>query len=541
MRFDTSHQFSSIKHSFVYTVTLITAGALLIVFLINGLVDTQQKKAQLVSQVGMYADFVAKSLLDTADSLDGQTANAKLEQLVKSDTVENIQVYLIEPDTNQRTFFAGYHSPHALPISLNNKSIKNYQDPIFGSDSLLFCSQVNVKQNQAAFVCIRVSLRTYHDSLYHNLYIKAATLASAIVIAFIIALYLQSKITLPISELANLFKYVAKEKDYSVRAPKQNVEELDSLANSLNIMLDRVEMQLAQQKKAEAEILKLNQSLEDKIYQRTEALKDSNKELMDALAQLHEFQNQLVENQKMASLGDMVAGIAHEVNTPIGLGVTASTLIMDKLNQVEEALNQKKLTESHLVRFLADSKENLDIIYRNLNRSAELVTNFKQLAVSQTHESPQKIQLFIFLKDVLLALKPSTKQHQVDIDCDRDLEVVSKPGILQQILTNLVTNSVIHGFENIESGKITISIEYSNQILHIHYADNGKGISEQLKKKIFDPFVTTKRGKGGSGLGMNLVYNLVTQGLNGKISVESELGKGIQFDIKLPRLNPETD
>ena len=374
------------------------------------------------------------------------------------------------------------------------------------------------------------------------MYINLATLLSSLFISFLLALRFQQQITKPIQILVHLFKQVAHQKDYSVRAPKTSLHELAALSLSFNTMLDRIEANMQKQQKAEKEILKLNQNLEDKVGQRTTALKESNSELMSTLEKLHQYQNQLVENEKMASLGDMVAGIAHEVNTPIGLGVTASTLMMDKLKEIQQLMEidpetkRPQLKPQHLKRFLSESEENLSIIYRNLNRAAELISSFKQVAVDQSSETDRQFVVSQFISEVLLSLRPKLKslKHNIQIECDEDLQVESKPGPLNQILINLIMNSIIHGFEFIEEGIISIKIRTVNDDLCISYKDNGKGISEQLRKRIFDPFVTTKRGEGGSGLGMHLVYNLITQALKGTITVASEEEKGIHFEISLP-------
>jgi signal transduction histidine kinase len=232
----------------------------------------------------------------------------------------------------------------------------------------------------------------------------------------------------------------------------------------------------------------------------------------------------------------MVAGIAHEVNTPIGLGVTASTLLIDRIEKIQEKLANQSLTSKQLEKFLVDGQENLNIIYRNLNRSAELISSFKQVAVDQSSDNSRCFYIAQLINEVLLSLKPKLKNHQhiIHIDCDPELSIESKPGPINQILINLIMNSLIHGFEHTEHGEIVIKVTYANNQLSICYTDNGKGMNEQLRKRIFDPFVTTKRGMGGSGLGMHLVYNLVNQGLDGHISVMSEEEQGIQFDINFP-------
>jgi len=232
----------------------------------------------------------------------------------------------------------------------------------------------------------------------------------------------------------------------------------------------------------------------------------------------------------------MVAGVAHEVNTPIGLGVTASTLMQDKLTDIQKAFDDKQLTSNQLSKFLSESKENLGIIYRNLERAASLIRSFKQVAVDQSNENRRQFNMLQLMNEVLLSLRPNLKktQHQVLVDCDPQLEIDSKPGPINQILINLIMNSLIHAFEHTDHGTISITVKVEQNRCQIRYKDNGSGVPEHIKKRIFDPFVTTKRGEGGSGLGMHLVYNLVTQALNGKISLESSLGEGVDILFDFP-------
>jgi signal transduction histidine kinase len=332
----------------------------------------------------------------------------------------------------------------------------------------------------------------------------------------------------------------SRQRDYSARASGSTIRELDILADAVNVMLFRMQEYMQKQRQAEEQHRKLNASLEDMVSHRTTALKDANQELIRTLEKLHQFQRQIVQNEKMASLGDMVAGVAHEVNTPIGLGVTASTMMLDRLAVIQKDFENKTLKASAMKRFLDESNENLNIIYRNLNRAAELISSFKQVAVDQTSESSRSFCVVQLVNEILLSLQPRLKKlkHNINVDCDPTLSVETKAGPINQILINLIMNSVIHGFETMDEGTIDIRAELvSNNKLKLVYTDNGKGIPPEIRKRIFDPFVTTKRGQGGSGLGMHLVYNLVTQALNGSISITSEEGNGVEFVIIFPVVN----
>ena len=232
----------------------------------------------------------------------------------------------------------------------------------------------------------------------------------------------------------------------------------------------------------------------------------------------------------------MVAGVAHEVNTPIGLGVTASTLLADRLDEIKSAFENKTLKSSQLKKFLHDSSENIAIIYRNLNRAADLISSFKKVAVDQSSEDIRIFDVKELLREVLLTLRPQLNSlpYIINIDCPDDLTVKSKPGPINQILINLIMNSIIHGFEGKDTGHITITVMSLSNQLNILFKDDGVGVDESIKHKVFEPFTTTKRGEGGSGLGMHLVYNLVTQALGGSIVLSSETGQGVSIEINFP-------
>ena len=414
--------------------------------------------------------------------------------------------------------------------------IEQFASPYVSDNHIELIKPIQQQSQIVGYVYVRASqdeLGAYIQTrVLLDIFIALVALGSA----FFISSRLQQRFTTPIENLLNVVQKVAKEKDYQIRAPIAPIKEYNMLSRAFNTMLDKIEQQISKLQQAEQENRQLTTSLEQKIAQRTDALKTSNQELLNTLATLHQYQNQIVETEKMASLGQMVAGVAHEVNTPIGLGVTASTLMQDKLADIQKAFDEKKLTSSHLAKFLAESKENLGIIYRNMERAASLISSFKRVAVDQSNDNRRQFNMQQLINEVLLSLRPNLKktQHQVIVNCPAGLELDSKPGPINQILINLVMNSLIHAFEHIEQGEICISVSVQNNNCQLLYTDNGAGVPENIKKRIFDPFVTTKRGEGGSGLGLHLVYNLVTQALNGKIYLDSTLGQGIRIQIDFP-------
>ncbi len=266
------------------------------------------------------------------------------------------------------------------------------------------------------------------------------------------------------------------------------------------------------------------------------ALKVSNQALQASLKTLKLAQDQLVQAEKMAALGDLVAGVAHEINTPIGVGITAASFLEEEVKKYSEMYAAEDLKRSDFERYMDTASEASSIIHTNLRRAADLITSFKQVAVDQSSDERRKFNLKKIIDEVLLSLGPKYKRtrHTISVDCPEDLELTSYPGAFSQIITNFVMNSLNHGFDDIEKGKINLEMSSSEGKLLFNYKDNGKGMNAEDLKKIFDPFFTSKRGQGGSGLGMHIVYNLATQSLNGQIECSSSPGNGIGFLITIP-------
>ncbi|MBL0639819.1 ATP-binding protein [Aeromonas veronii] len=294
---------------------------------------------------------------------------------------------------------------------------------------------------------------------------------------------------------------------------------------------------ITQLKKVEREIIQLNEQLEGKVVERTRSLSEANNQLGKAYDDLKQAQQTLVESEKMASLGSLVAGVAHEINTPIGISVTASSYLQERVADFKSHIESKQLSRSYLNEFTVNLDESMQLLQSNLRRASELIASFKQVAVDQSSEARYNFSLADNLHQVVVSLGHKLKKSQceVDIQCDPKLSIFSFPGSFTQIYSNLILNSINHGFDSWDKPKkITIKVEQQGEELFIDYSDNGRGIPPEILPRIFDPFVTSKRGQGGSGLGTHIIYNLVVQLLKGRISCASEPGQGAQFHIRLP-------
>lgn len=284
------------------------------------------------------------------------------------------------------------------------------------------------------------------------------------------------------------------------------------------------------------EVEELNKNLELKVAERTQELEESNDELEQMIHNLKKTQNRLVESEKMASLGKIVAGVAHEVNTPVGVGLTAASHLSFIAEELEEKYKKDEMSQETFENYLKETKELSKLIFSNLEKTSNIIKNFKQVAVDQTSEQKRVFNLEEYTKGLLFSLDNIIKKKDINIkiNCTENLNINSYPGLYSQILTNLIINSVRHGFKSKKEGNIIIDIKVENNKLKIVYTDNGVGIAKEHLPQIFDPFFTTNREDGGSGLGLNIVYNIITNNLKGSIKCSSKLNHETIFNIKIP-------
>ncbi|MEI8394699.1 MAG: ATP-binding protein [Rhodospirillaceae bacterium] len=290
--------------------------------------------------------------------------------------------------------------------------------------------------------------------------------------------------------------------------------------------------------------------LEDVTEQRANmiALEKAKTAAETALNSLRKAQESLVAAEKLASLGGLVAGVAHEINTPVGNALTAASSFSVKTERLTKVFAEGKMKKSDLQDYTEFSTEAARAIETNLRRAGELIQSFKQVAVDRTSEEKRSFRIKEYIEEVLLSLRPRLKKSSTSIElvCDDLLFVDTYPGAISQVINNFVTNSLTHAFEAGQPGTISIVITVAAEdMIELHFADNGCGIPQDILGRIFDPFFTTRRGSGGSGLGLHIVHNIVSGPLRGRISVQSSVGQGTRFTVITPRIipcqnNPET-
>ncbi|MCJ8299223.1 MAG: PAS domain-containing sensor histidine kinase [Pseudomonadales bacterium] len=280
---------------------------------------------------------------------------------------------------------------------------------------------------------------------------------------------------------------------------------------------------------AKEKLLRNQDQLEELVKERTS-------ELQQSLDELRRTQRRLIESEKMAALGGLVAGVAHEINTPVGIAITSSSQLQDLTEVIEQKYHNGSLSKKDLQKFILQIQSSNNINMLNLTRAAELINSFKEISVDQCTAEVREFDIKNYTEDILTSLRTKFQntQHTISLECPDALVIYNIPGVYSQILTNFIMNSLVHGFEHIEQGVIQINIQQCDGHICLNYTDNGCGMSQQQLDQIYDPFFTSKRSSGSTGLGMHIVYNLVSQKLRGSIKCNSEVDGGVEFNIEFP-------
>lgn len=346
---------------------------------------------------------------------------------------------------------------------------------------------------------------------------------------------LTSRLTAPIDILMEGVNAIS-DGDYTKKVYTGTKDEFNDFAEVFNNMTTKLQESFDSMNNLTDELRLINTRLESRVEERTRDLKETNDELELSIIQMRALQDDLVESKKIAALGSLVAGISHELNTPIGVGITTASYITAQIDSLLAMFHQGKLKKSDFETELEDIKHSSALILDNLENASSMVNSFKLLAVDQSREHKKEFELVHSIQGLIQNMNVLLRkgQHKISIDYEKSVEMYSYPGVISQVLTHFIMNSVEHGFQDINSGEIMIYIKQEMGRVTIVYEDNGRGMDEGKVHRIFEPFYTSKLGKGSSGLGLNIVYNLVTGILKGKISAMSRADGGLRFTVIIP-------
>lgn len=525
----------TLKRDFFISTLLIAILTLTLVVIASSFILYQQQYQLFLTRMNNLAEDLAYNSAYSLFFEDKQTANNQLQPLVKYEDVT--QVILFRLSEQQLHLFTSSNSNLIDVTQFSPEQLKLLNEPQVNGKVVEVAKPTIVDGEVVGYLYLIGTSVPLESMVYRLVRYFAAISVLVFLLIYWLADKLGNRVLAPIERLQKLIAQIATEKNFSKRGPETDVEEIQFLSQHINTLLDTIVAYIEMQQQKEQQILQLNSNLELSVTARTQELATTNAALNSSLQKLQLYQSELIEQQKMAALGQLVAGVAHEINTPIGIGVTAISMLMEQLKYIDKTYKDNRLTAKGMNSFLIESQDCSDMVFRNLCRAADLISRFKQVAVEQSNESQQQVCLSKVLEDILFTLQPKFKhtQYSIQLNCSDQIFVQINVAALQQVIINMVMNSLIHGFDNREQGHILIEVALQAKDCVIIIADDGNGIAPAIIKTIYDPFVTTKRGQGGSGLGMHLVYNLVSVALKGRIVLDEQYHPGARFIICFPQ------
>ena len=525
---------NSIRSRLIAMMLLSSVVALLAASVTIFAVEGERAKQVLNDELSVIANLVGNHSTAALSFVDQATAQESLASLAGMPNIEAACLL----DEN-KAIFVSYHRPDAPAWNCTEFIISEADE--FGtaiiSSTLVVAMPVVSKGSNIGTIILKSSFEPLQARTRALLFSLLFAAIAALILTIPIALRLQRPISKPLYQIRQSTEEIIETQDYSLRVPTSEIAEISKMATAFNTMLTTIEQQ-------KAALLNTANDLEIQVAARTAELSASKQTLEETLTTLQATQHDMIQQEKLASLGSLVAGVAHELNTPMGNAIVVCSSLESEIDGLNDDVNSGTLRKSVLIGRIEKLRLGTNIAMRNIQRAASLVTSFKQVAVDQTSERRRKFDLAEVVQEIIGTLLPMLKHKLagINLDIDEGIELDSYPGPLGQIITNLVMNAQIHGYDGDPSGVVEIHGKAAGEhFVIIEIKDFGQGIAAENINRIFDPFFTTRLGHGGSGLGLNIVYNMVTSTLGGSIRVSSAQGEGTCFILKLPREAPHKE
>jgi signal transduction histidine kinase len=519
----------SIRTQLAITFIIISSIIIFAVTYFNFSSSIKQKKDSFLQNSLIEANLLAEFSVTPLIFNDAQGAEDTLNRVKKDHNI--LKVVILDNDKN---IFAQYNPSKTQTIV--SKEVKEY-----------YFDDMNTEFLNFGTLKITIPLK-HQENIYGTLYIEKSTqiittilkkvfndiIIFTLILLFItygISIILSNYLLKPILHLAKTSEEIAKTRNYKTRVTYISKNEIGSLYKEINSLLMDME--------------KSTVNLEKQVEYRTTELNNKKELLEKSLKELKEAQEQLVQSEKMSALGNLVSGIAHEVNTPLGNAITSSSIIKKESNHLLQDVNNGVLKRSILESRLNVLNDSSSLLIKSLHYASELIKSFKQISVDQVTNDVREFNIKNYIEEIFLTNNNKLKIIPVGIVIKSEndnLLIKTSPGVIAQIFNNLIQNSIIHGFNDFKTkAKINVMITIEEEMINIVYEDNGKGIDKTIKGKIFEPFITTKRNAGGTGLGLNIVYNLVHQRLKGSLELISKENLGTKFIINIPKIYSTTE
>lgn len=504
-------------HSLRYTLALTVSLSLLLPALVfSGIAAYrtyhEERPLQLQRALTHYADLIGGSMSNNLWNLDENAANALMSNLLKDPAIRRVRI-----EQNDGMVWLERSSPETVG------EVQHLVRPLKQDGQLI--GQVLLEMSDAP---LRAELT---QKLRQQLVIVVVQL---LVSLSLILLFLTRRVSRPLESLGQQAQQLA--------SGQLETPIVSDRADEIGLLAQQFEYARQNLRQSFAALSDLNEQLEQRVLRRTHELELSNQALQDNIEELNRTRDEVVRSEKFAALGSLVAGVAHELNTPIGNALTVSSSLH---NQTQDFASRMHLglRKSEFEQLISDQITGTELIQRNIHRAAELISSFKQVAVDQSSDRRREFTLLELCQEIMQTVQHRLRQHHVSVQLDipDTISLDSFPGPLGQILLNLINNALLHAF-GAEGGAIRLyAQQQSKQQILLIFSDNGQGIPAEDLPRIFDPFFTTKLGQGGSGLGLPIVFRLVHSVLGGQIKVSSDLGVGTRFEIKLPNVAPNAE
>jgi signal transduction histidine kinase len=470
--------------------------------------------ATLVAANAYYLSIASDAAEEAYRSLDTieRTLPAMLE-LTDNDQQRNALAALRQRATLLRSALNNLTENFATQSRLLRESIDGNQASMLGAiERMAAAVRAREEQSQAHF-----------DQALNDVYFQVALVALAFLILIVaVGFAIAGSISGPLGELKTaMHAIVAGDYDRRVRGTEAR-DEIGEMARAAEVFRENA----VARRRAEDE------------------LRASKERAENTLADLRDTQQSLIQAEKLAALGGLVAGVAHEVNNPVGISLTVASSLAQRCAAFATEIAGGQLRRSRLEEFVAGAREAANQLVSNLDRAGDLIQSFKQVAVDRSHEERRHFDLKESTDQIVASLRPGLKRAQIELvtDVGEFIQLDSFPGAYGQVITNLALNAVTHGFGHNPSGTIRITARRSGAAhVEIVFSDDGTGMSEEVQRRAFDPFFTTRRSHGGTGLGLHIVYNIVTRRLGGRIALNSAPGRGTTFRIMLPLVAPRQE